>query len=620
MKMAVKSSNEAKVHVLAPSWKDEAPHDNRFTADLIRSQIARIVESPMFAQSARLNRFLSFVVETCLAGQEQNLKEYLIGVEVYDRKPPYHPSIDSIVRTEARRLRTKLKEYYETEGTADPIYIYFRTGSYIPVFSSRALLNVDSAPNAGTRVEASRRPANVHVTVIPFEVLSQLPLVRECAHFITDTLNHHLLMDAAEDDAKSTFILSTHEQTRYNPGNNREFLLQGSVCRSEQCFRVAVRLMDSQGAYIWSHHFDLITEDAQLFALSRQIASTVVSRLRLNSLRPHATMAGGGVSAIEYSGMLAAESMIDQNELIDWSNILERNRTASLLSSSHSRVITGMAERFSEGAFSGICSSYAYAAVAKSLFLRAIEFNPECTVSHSGIAFLFAADSKLDDAECHFRAAFASGAGACTHRLYGLFQAACGRFDDAWHHLEKAQLIDPFSRRQKIARSRVLYLSKRFDQLISELERGEIYGGNPPESQIYAALAHLEVGHIAEARELAHQVRRESVALPHLTASAAEILALCGDIPCAMRLAEVHDLLSPGKTISHLRRSLLLSALGKTAAASEALAQALECSEPETLWVMADPRFDSFYETALLRDTTPVITPSSAIRAELKLA
>ena len=32
-----------------------------------------------------------------------------LWAEVYDRKPPYHPSQDSIVRTEARRLRTKLK-------------------------------------------------------------------------------------------------------------------------------------------------------------------------------------------------------------------------------------------------------------------------------------------------------------------------------------------------------------------------------------------------------------------------------------------------------------------------------------------------------------------------------
>jgi hypothetical protein len=34
--------------------------------------------------------------------QARMLKEYLIGTEVYDRKPPYHSNMDSIVRSEAR--------------------------------------------------------------------------------------------------------------------------------------------------------------------------------------------------------------------------------------------------------------------------------------------------------------------------------------------------------------------------------------------------------------------------------------------------------------------------------------------------------------------------------------
>ena len=62
------------------------------------------------------------------------LKEYLIGTEVYDRKPPYHPSVDSIVRSEARRLRNKLKQYYESVGKDDSVFIYYRPGGYAPVF------------------------------------------------------------------------------------------------------------------------------------------------------------------------------------------------------------------------------------------------------------------------------------------------------------------------------------------------------------------------------------------------------------------------------------------------------------------------------------------------------
>jgi hypothetical protein len=100
----------------------------------IREELSRILESPIFVQSDRLGRFLRYTVETTLAGDAETLKEYLIGTEVYDRKPPYHPSVDSIVRSEARRLRSKLKEYYELEGKNDSIFIYYRPGSYVPAF------------------------------------------------------------------------------------------------------------------------------------------------------------------------------------------------------------------------------------------------------------------------------------------------------------------------------------------------------------------------------------------------------------------------------------------------------------------------------------------------------
>lgn len=89
-------------------------NDNAFSEDTVRAELDRILGSPIFAQSDRLGRFLRFAVEHAIGGTGEGLKEYIIGTEVYDRKPPYHPSQDSIVRTEARRLRTKLKEYYES--------------------------------------------------------------------------------------------------------------------------------------------------------------------------------------------------------------------------------------------------------------------------------------------------------------------------------------------------------------------------------------------------------------------------------------------------------------------------------------------------------------------------
>jgi hypothetical protein len=111
--------------------------EGEIAQESIREEVSRILESPFFIQSDRLARFLCYTVETTLAGEAETLKEYLIGTEVYDRKPPYHPSVDSIVRSEARRLRTKLKEYYESVGRKDSIFIYYRPGSYVPAFRRR---------------------------------------------------------------------------------------------------------------------------------------------------------------------------------------------------------------------------------------------------------------------------------------------------------------------------------------------------------------------------------------------------------------------------------------------------------------------------------------------------
>jgi hypothetical protein len=116
---------------------NEPTSEGEIAQEAIREELSRILESPIFVQSDRLGRFLRYTVETTLAGDAETLKEYLIGTEVYQRRPPYHPSVDSIVRSEARRLRGKLKEYYDSVGRNDSVFIYYRPGSYVPAFRHR---------------------------------------------------------------------------------------------------------------------------------------------------------------------------------------------------------------------------------------------------------------------------------------------------------------------------------------------------------------------------------------------------------------------------------------------------------------------------------------------------
>jgi len=84
--------------------------------DLVHQHVAKILSSRHFNKSKRLELFLKFIVTATLKGETESLKEWVIGTEVYNRGTDFDPRLDPIVRTEIRRLRRKLKEYYETEG------------------------------------------------------------------------------------------------------------------------------------------------------------------------------------------------------------------------------------------------------------------------------------------------------------------------------------------------------------------------------------------------------------------------------------------------------------------------------------------------------------------------
>ena len=127
--------------------------------DEVRSELARLVADERLANSPTLIRFLEHTVQEALAGRGDQLKESLLGREVFDRGPDFDPRIDPIVRVQAGKLRAKLAEYYETRGTADPLRIEYPKGSYVPQFRS--------FPSVAELAQHVAAPANSDVTLVP---------------------------------------------------------------------------------------------------------------------------------------------------------------------------------------------------------------------------------------------------------------------------------------------------------------------------------------------------------------------------------------------------------------------------------------------------------------------
>jgi Tol biopolymer transport system component len=107
-------------------------------ADAVRAEVEKIAAGSGFLKSERLRRFLCLIVEETLAGRGDNIKEYLIGTEVYGRPQDYDPRLDATVRVEASKLRKRLEAYYTNEGIRDPVVIRIPKGGYRPEFEHRS--------------------------------------------------------------------------------------------------------------------------------------------------------------------------------------------------------------------------------------------------------------------------------------------------------------------------------------------------------------------------------------------------------------------------------------------------------------------------------------------------
>lgn len=109
----------------------------RKTAPTKESELVqRVIATTAFTRSAFLTRFLLYICECKLSGREDEISEYQIGLQAFDRPGSYNPGDDNIVRNYARILRKRLEDYFAGEGRSEPLRIVIPRGHYVPVFES----------------------------------------------------------------------------------------------------------------------------------------------------------------------------------------------------------------------------------------------------------------------------------------------------------------------------------------------------------------------------------------------------------------------------------------------------------------------------------------------------
>lgn len=240
----------------------------------IHAELERVLGSKGFAGAERQRRMLRYIVEQTLAGRTAELKEYAVGIEVFDRDEKYDPRLDSIVRVEAGRLRSRLDEYYNGDGASAPLRITLPRGGYVAQFEPRQLppTPVATIPEsvrgswaswpltAGLVIAVAamvvwlggwnRTPAqtdNADVAVLPF---SSEPGDKSLATRLTEHVTAELARLGTVSVVSHTSALQfadAHRSMREVAGSlNADFVVEATVEREPEGVLLVTRLVNAQ--------------------------------------------------------------------------------------------------------------------------------------------------------------------------------------------------------------------------------------------------------------------------------------------------------------------------------------------------------------------------------------
>ena len=117
-----------------------------------QAELQSVLASRYFTRAPKLARLLRYLCEKLFAGESAQIKEYSIGVELFERGPHFDQDADSIVRVEANRLRRQLAGYYASEGAAHLLRITIPVGQYVPEFVAQSAAPPEPKPRNELRL------------------------------------------------------------------------------------------------------------------------------------------------------------------------------------------------------------------------------------------------------------------------------------------------------------------------------------------------------------------------------------------------------------------------------------------------------------------------------------
>ncbi|HEX4169420.1 MAG TPA: hypothetical protein VHZ55_28495 [Bryobacteraceae bacterium] len=239
------------------TWDELGGSTLSLNTAIVNQHLHQALRSPLFRKAERQSRFLRFVVDAALQFPEASIKEFDIGIAVYDRRTDYDPRTDPIVRVEAARLRARLREYYEVTPP-ERVRIDIPKGRYVPLF-----IPVEGAP--------AHVASDLSILVRPFRCLSPDPGDQNFCDGLTEEVLHKL----AQDPRLRVITQSVAAWLEEREGPKPRYLLEASLRRSGAEIRVALHLMEltGGGSTYFSNMYQATIND--IFATQERLAAEI---------------------------------------------------------------------------------------------------------------------------------------------------------------------------------------------------------------------------------------------------------------------------------------------------------------------------------------------------------
>jgi TolB-like protein/Tfp pilus assembly protein PilF len=228
-----------------------------FSKKAIIKQMEKVCLSSELVNKTILCSLLEYLIAETLAGREERLKGYTIGVEALGKEEGFDPDKDPLVRIHAGRLRRALRLYYLETGKNDAIRIEIPKGQYAPDFIANADNTVEENNFQPKNNQPNTEPS---VAVIPFKNISGDPDKDYFGVGFAEELSIELTkyedLTVYESVQFSANQISGVEIHSYLKKKGIRFIVEGSVQLAVKNIKVLVRLIDNKkGKQIWAEKY-----------------------------------------------------------------------------------------------------------------------------------------------------------------------------------------------------------------------------------------------------------------------------------------------------------------------------------------------------------------------------